>query len=160
MWKFTRRIAVAVVLAEVSYLVLANLALNVPLTQDLVNRIRPDKFNVEWESAWTWYPGQVSVKAVDASGRTRRQQWRVSVARASGQVSLLPLIGRNVRVNGVEAEDLTFSLQSGSGAGFDNATRPVPGDDGALESPARSPAADGVSCRTRVELLPPRSGTG
>ena len=40
---------------ELVYLLLVNGALQLQLTQDLVNKIRPEKFYVTWEHAWSWY---------------------------------------------------------------------------------------------------------
>jgi len=41
---------------ELAYVILFNLALQLPATQTWLSQLRPEKFHVEWESAWTWYP--------------------------------------------------------------------------------------------------------
>ncbi len=92
---------------ELVYLVVFNLALQIPLTQDIVNMVRPQKFNVRWENAWTWYPFRVHVRDVSANGQSRSQQWQLDVAQASGSVSPLPMVlkrvyVRNLSVSGVE----------------------------------------------------------
>ena len=84
-----------------------NLALQLPLTQDIVNMVRPHKFQVQWDSAWSWYPFKVHVRGVSANGQARSQQWQLDVDTASGSVSLLPLVlkrvyVRNLSVSGVE----------------------------------------------------------
>jgi len=49
--RWLRRIVIIVVVVEVSWLVLVNLALQMPLTQAVINSIRPDKFQVSWQKA-------------------------------------------------------------------------------------------------------------
>ena len=56
-WSY--RIVITVLLAELAYLVLFNMALHLPLTQTLINQIKPEKFSVTWEKAWTWLPFRV-----------------------------------------------------------------------------------------------------
>ena len=54
-----KRILTILAIAELSYLVVINAALQLPITQDLVNKIRPEKFYVSWERAWSWCPFRV-----------------------------------------------------------------------------------------------------
>ena len=94
-------------LIQLGYLVIVNLALQIPLTQDIVNMVRPEKFHVRWDNAWSWYPFRVHARGVSANGQARSQQWQVDVDAASGSVSVLPLVlkrvyVRNVEVSGVE----------------------------------------------------------
>jgi hypothetical protein len=72
-----KRITIAVVVFELAYLALGNLALQWPVTQTLLNKIRPDKFEVRWEEAWTWYPFRVHARGVSANGQSHRQQWQL-----------------------------------------------------------------------------------
>ena len=92
---------------QLAYLALVNLALQLPITQDVVNLVRPEKFQVQWDQAWTLYPFKVHVRGLSANGQARSQQWQLNADRASGSVSLLPLVLkrvhlRNVLVSGVE----------------------------------------------------------
>ena len=105
------RIIKIVVLIEVAYLVLFNLALNLPLTQTLVNKIKPEKFAVSWERAWTWYPLRVHARGVSTNGQTSSQQWQADVASASASLSLLPLVTKTVRISRVDAGDVDFRLR-------------------------------------------------
>ena len=57
-------------LAELLYLLLVNAALRVDFTQDVVNSIRPDKFHVSWDSAWSWFPWRVHARGIHARGAT------------------------------------------------------------------------------------------
>ena len=70
------RIIGAVLIMEAAYLVLANLALQLAVTQTLVNSIKPDKFAITWEKAWTWYPFRVHARGISANGQTGTQQWQ------------------------------------------------------------------------------------
>ncbi len=106
-----KRTVIIGVAFEIVYLLVVNAALNIPLTQDLINWIRPDKFAVSWDRAWTWYPFRVHAEGVSANGQTPRQQWQFDSSAASASINLLPLVLRKVRVSGVEAVDVEFRLR-------------------------------------------------
>ena len=93
---------------ELGYLLLVNLALQVPLTQTLVNMIRPEKFHVAWESAWSWYPFRVHARGINASGQSRSQQWQVMATSASGSINLLPLVLKRVIIRDVSATNIDY----------------------------------------------------
>jgi hypothetical protein len=95
-------------LAELIYLVVVNSALQLSLTQEVVNRIRPEKFQVNWESAWTPYPFRVYATGISANGQSRSQQWQVAVPQASGSISVLPLIAKRVWIRNVSARDVSY----------------------------------------------------
>ena len=65
-----RKTILILVLFEIFYLGLINLALSLPVTQSLINQIKPDKFAVSWERAWSWYPFRVHAAGVSANGQT------------------------------------------------------------------------------------------
>jgi hypothetical protein len=65
----------AAVVAELSYVILLNIALQLPLTQSLINQIKPEKFNIAWETAWTWYPFRFHIRDSSGNGQSRSQQW-------------------------------------------------------------------------------------
>jgi len=56
--RWRRRIVIIGVVVEVSWLVLANVALQLPLTQSVINSIPPDKFQVSGQKAWTSHPAR------------------------------------------------------------------------------------------------------
>ena len=93
-------------IAQLSYLLLVNAALQLQLTQDLINLIRPEKFQVSWQDAHSWYPFRAEVKGLSASGQTRSQQWQLKASQASGSISLLALIGKEVRLHDVQSLDI------------------------------------------------------
>ena len=103
-----KRIAIAVLVFEVIYLALGNLALRLPVTQTLLNKIRPDKFEVSWEEAWTWYPFRVHARGVSANGQSRRQQWQLELPVGSASISLLPLIFKHVNLSDLYGENVEY----------------------------------------------------
>lgn len=103
-----KRLLIIVVVFEVVYLVLVNTALNLQLTQDLINKIKPDKFAVSWDSAWTLYPTRVHASGVMANGQSRGQQWQASAPEASASISLARLIFKTVSLSNVSAVDVTY----------------------------------------------------
>lgn len=111
MQKILTRIILILVIAEVAYLSLVNLALNLPLTQSLINQQRPEKYAVHWERAWSWYPLQVSATGISANGQTSSQQWQADAASATATVALSPLFQRTVQVSGVDVQDIAFRLR-------------------------------------------------
>ena len=98
-------------IVEVAYVLLLNGILFLPLTQDLINKIRPEKFSISWERAWTLYPFSVNVRGVFANGQSRSQQWQFETPAASGSISLLPLVLKQVRVRSAQASDIDFRLR-------------------------------------------------
>ncbi len=103
-----KRAAALVALLQICYLIVFNLALNLPLTQDLINKIKPEKFTVNWDSAWTAYPFRVHATGVNANGQARSQQWQIKTPKASATISLFPLIYKTVSLYDVEAMDVSY----------------------------------------------------
>ena len=119
------RIVVTLVLLEVGYLALVNLALNLPLTQTLLNQFRPDRYEVGWERAWSWYPLRVHARGIAANGQTATQQWQANAPAASATVSVLPLLWRTVRLDDLAVRDLDLRVRPRPRADRDDsATRP------------------------------------
>lgn len=102
------RILTILAIAELSYLVVINAALQLPITQDLVNKIRPEKFYVSWERAWSWYPFRVHAEGVFANGQARTQQWQVTATSASGSISIVPLVLKQVYLSNITAENIDY----------------------------------------------------
>ena len=103
-----KRVFYFVVVAELVYLLVINAALQLPLTQTLVNKIRPEKFQVSWESAWSFYPFRVHARGIAANGQSRTQQWEVYADAGSGSITLLPLVLKHVYLSDVEAENVDY----------------------------------------------------
>lgn len=103
-----KRIIIAVLAVEVIYLALFNLALQLPLTQTLINQIRPEKFQVSWENAWTWYPFRFHIRDASGNGQARSQQWAFEVKSVSASIDVLPLIFKRVWIDGVRVSDANY----------------------------------------------------
>ncbi|MEH6636117.1 MAG: hypothetical protein V7700_11380 [Halioglobus sp.] len=99
------RIAVVV---EISYLLLVNVALQVPATQSLINTIKPEKFQVSWVNAWSWYPFRVNASGVFANGQSRSQQWQLETASAAASIAVLPLLFKRVWIDDVVAQNVSY----------------------------------------------------
>ena len=106
--KHTLRLIKIVIIAELVYLAVLNAVLQIPLTQDLVNLIRPEKLHVSWNRAWTFYPFRVYARGVQANGQSRSQQWQVSADEAAGSISLLPLILKRVKLSDISAHNVDY----------------------------------------------------
>jgi len=97
-----------VVFAQIVYLLVINVALQLPITQTLINKIRPDKFHVSWESAWSWYPFRVHATGISANGQARSQQWQLDTPAASASIAVTPLLIKRVWVRDVVAENIAY----------------------------------------------------
>lgn len=106
-----KKILLTLGLLEVIYLVLINIALSLPLTQTLLNQLKPDKFSVSWESAWSWYPFRVHATGISANGQTGKQQWQVVSPEASASINLIPLLWKSVSLSSVNTTDVDFRLR-------------------------------------------------
>lgn len=95
-------------IVECLYLLLFNLALNLPVTQTLINQIRPEKFQVQWDGAWTVYPFRIYANSVSVNGQSNSQQWQVELHSASASIALLPLILRQVKIYDVDGMNVEY----------------------------------------------------
>jgi len=145
-----KKILIAVAVVEITYLILVNAALSFQVTQTLVNRIKPEKFTVYWEQAWSWYPFRVHARGISANGQARSQQWQVDAPAASASIDLLPLLWRTVKVSDVVAVDIKYFQ------------RPRPREDKDYTAVRQYfPPIRDRAVETTVPVLPPKkSGTG
>lgn len=100
---------IALVLLYVLYLIAGNLFLNTSLGHSAVNR-KPEKFQMQWASGRTWWPGRVSLSEVKLRGHVRHMQWSIQAARASGHIGLLALLRKEVHVPTVWVTDVTGAV--------------------------------------------------
>jgi len=103
-----KRVTIFIVVLEIIYLGVVNLALNLPWTQTRINQTRPEKFAVYWDSAWSWYPFRVHARGISANGQSRSQQWQVDSPGVSASVSVLPLLQRSVKVHHLAVKDIVY----------------------------------------------------
>lgn len=107
-FRWLKTAVVVLVVVELAWLVVVNSLLHLPLTQTVVNSIRPEKFNVTWDQAWSWYPGHVKLAGASANGSSRRQMWQVEADSVSGSIALLPLVLKRVRISGVSGVNIDY----------------------------------------------------
>ena len=103
-----KRFVFIVVVAEFAYLLIINTLLYLPITQDVVNMIRPEKFQVSWDRAWSLYPFRLNAEGIAANGQARTQQWEAYATAGAASISLLPLIFKDVYLSDVEAENIDY----------------------------------------------------
>ena len=103
-----KRIISAALIVEFAYLILFNLALQLPVTQTLLNQIKPDKFYITWESAWTWYPFRFHFKNASGNGQSRSQQWEFESQAVSASIDVLPLVFKRVWIDHVRLSDTSY----------------------------------------------------
>jgi len=103
-----KKLALAALIAEISYIVVLNLALQLPLTQSLINQIKPEKFHISWENAWTWFPFRFHIRNAAGNGQARSQQWEFEVKSVSASIDVLPLIFKRVWIGDVQVSDASY----------------------------------------------------
>jgi hypothetical protein len=100
-----KRIVLAALAAEFAYVILFNLVLQLPLTRTFVNQIRPDKFQITWENAWTPYPFRFHFRNASGNGQSRSQQWEFEAQAVSASIDVLPLFFKRVWIDHVRLSD-------------------------------------------------------
>ena len=110
MKRWLKRIVVTLVVTQVAYLGVVNAVLNHPATQDVINRIQPEKFRFRWEQAWSWYPFRLHVINFNGNFQSWSQQWEISVAEANGTLAIAPLLQETLQVYDMDGDsvDLRF----------------------------------------------------
>ena len=103
-----KRMLFFVIILELLYVLVFNVALHLEVTQKMINKIKPEKFQITWQKAWTPYPFKVFMEALSVRGASSSRKWKVEVQSASAYLSLLPLLEHRVRVYGIDAEDVDY----------------------------------------------------
>ena len=106
-----KRIIITLVLLELSYLFIFNILLNTTFIQKQINTMEPEKFQVQWESAWTPYPTRVHIEKLTAKGKLGLKEWQAEVNSVSASLSLLSLMDHKVNVYNVEISDISYTEQ-------------------------------------------------
>jgi len=120
MRKMLGRLAIFALILAGLYLIPVNLALNLPVTQELLNELQPDRFSVGWKRAWSWYPLRVELRDLAADGQAPTEQWQLDAKAAGVSISLLALLEGEVRVHDLDIRDIRLRLRP----------RPIPGTAG------------------------------
>ena len=103
-----KRIVFTVLLAEIVYVVLFNLVLQLPVTRTFVNQIKPEKLYITWESAWTLYPFRFHFRNASGNGQSRSQQWEFETQAVSASIDVLPLFFKRVWIDHVRLSDASY----------------------------------------------------
>mgnify|MGYP003583281184 CR=1 FL=1 len=104
--RWLKWIAIGLVGLYLAYIVLGAVFLNTPLGPWVANR-KPEKFQIDWGSGVTWWPGRVTVWDVKMKGHVARTQWSVQAGKAQGRVAIGPMFSKVVRVPEVRAFEVT-----------------------------------------------------
>ena len=91
------------------WLLLGNAVLNTALGPSLVNR-KPDRFSLDWGRGLTLWPGQAWLWDVRARGHVRRTVWQAQAGRAGGRITLLPLLGKRLRIASLHAHEVAVDI--------------------------------------------------
>ena len=108
MFRILKRIMLFLLFLELAYVLVLNIALNIGFTQTLINKIKPEKFQISWQKAWTPYPFKLFIEDAAAWGTSSSQKWKVAVHSASASVSLLPLLQHRVKVYDIDAVNVDY----------------------------------------------------
>ena len=126
---------------EFLYVVVFNVLLNSSYVRDQVNAVESDKFQIKWESAWTFYPTRIHAENLTLEGMAGSKAWRADIGTASASFSLLSLIGHSIKVCNIEVEDVAYKEESASSS---SATDAVAAASETKEDEAETIAATGV----------------
>ena len=105
------RVVLILAIVEVSYLVIVNAVLNLPATQILVSQLRPDRFAVRWDFAWSWFPFDIYVRGISVNGQTWSQQFEISAPSLSASLTIGSLFDQTFQVTGLETADISVHLR-------------------------------------------------
>jgi len=103
-----KRIVFTALIAELAYVILFNLVLQLPVTRSFINQLRPDKFYIDWESAWTPYPFRFYFRNASGNGQSRSQQWEFETQAVSASIDVLPLFFKQVWIDNVRLSDASY----------------------------------------------------
>ena len=104
-----KRIVFTALAAELAYVILFNLVLQLPLSRTFINQIKPDKFYINWESAWTLYPFRFHFRNASGNGQSRSQQWEFETQAVSASIDVLPLFFKRVWIDHVRLSDASYN---------------------------------------------------
>ena len=103
-------IAIACIVFELLYLVAAHFLLKGDALARLINK-KPEKMQITWTSARSWFPGVVTVEKLEIRGQTRRIQWYVAADDVHARISLLRLPSKRVHLSSAHTAGIDFRLR-------------------------------------------------
>ncbi len=132
-------LALGLVALYALYLAAANLYLRSGRLQRELSR-RPEAARLDYDAAWTVFPGRVHVRGFRVLGETRNIQWWLAIDRATLDVVLPRLLRREFVVAGVTGDGIALRVARRADAALPWSTDPrlrppIPG----LANPPRPP---------------------
>jgi hypothetical protein len=76
----------------------------------LINK-KPEKMQITWTSARSWFPGVVTVDELEIRGQTRRIQWYIAADDVHARISLLRLPLKRVHLSSAHTAGIDFRLR-------------------------------------------------
>lgn len=142
-----RFVLLALLLAEVSYVTLANAFLNLGGVERLLRST--DDIRVAFRSAWTLWPGRVHVAQARIVFQDHNLQWSLDAERLEVEVAFLPFLSKTLHATRVRGEGLVFRerqrvLAADANLPSTRALPPIP----EYETPALVPAYVPAAPRT------------
>jgi hypothetical protein len=89
----------------VAYVLAAALFLNTSLGSSVINR-QPERFQMQWASGHSWWPGRVTLQGVQLQGQARRVAWQARASRVQGRIALGALWHRRLHVPELRADEV------------------------------------------------------
>jgi hypothetical protein len=107
-----KRIIIILILLELGYLLIFNILLNTLFVQKQINSMEPERFQLQWESAWTPYPTRIHIEKLTARGKSVSKEWQADIGSLSVSLSLLPLIDHHVKLRNIKIGNIAYAEQS------------------------------------------------
>ena len=101
------------VFLELVYLLVFNIMLNSSSIKERVNRINPDQFQLQWESAWTFYPSRLHFENLKATGESGAKEWQADIQFAAASVSLLSLLKHKIKICNMTIDNISYQSKEG-----------------------------------------------
>lgn len=95
----------------IAYVGIVNVVLNLPATQDYVNRLNPDQLLIRWDRAWSIVPFRVHATGFTVNAQPWQVQLSATVPDISATVAILPLFSQTVHLTGIDTRDIDFRLR-------------------------------------------------
>ncbi len=91
------------------YLLAANIFLNTSLSSLAFNQ-KPERFHIEWRSAFSLYPGHIHARGIRVGGHARTTRWSATSTGADGRIKLLPLLARRLSFGTIYAREVQVGV--------------------------------------------------
>ena len=105
------RVGVVAAIVVAAYLVVFNIALNLPAAQAFLTSTQNGKLSFTWDRAWTWLPFRLHVTNLRVNGQSWSQQFEITAPEVSGAIDIPSLLARTIRFNDIVSGDLTVHFR-------------------------------------------------